>query len=699
MPVRLVLPGVVSLRQPMPQNCRCIPRRRVWRLFGLPVCLLLCLLSSACNFSSDSSDSSARALGTTSSSSSGGTRSASSSSSSGGAGSGAEMTGTFLAVEGLGYRTPSFSGLTDGSGTFRYRDGETVEFFLGGVALGEAIGAAELTPFDLAGAAPVTEEAELRTALEDHQRVDALDLVSNIMLLLLTLDRDQDPDNGIDLSGWNADLADYRVDFAFDLYAFPYRRGLDSLPAIKTAFSIKYQLPLDAPLVYLYDALGILVSVHLPTRETRDIQDDGRIEQEVRWEYNSLGLPRVMHYTLLPDTTSQWRERLRYEYDSLGRRVILLRETDSDENGTVNFFYRSERFYSDRGFLVRVVEEDGELLVRERRVYRFEYDDGSNRIFSVYELDDNVDDIVDTLFRVESLYDDDGLLDWWLEELDLNADGIVERRRRFEFRYNRNGLLLELVDTLDDGDTVSADGVVDVRSEVGFRYSSGERLLREIQRIDDNGDGVVDRENTYEYIYLSNGRLREQTWEYDVDADGNVESRRTFTYRYTSDDRLFSEEMTLDNDADGTPEAREQIEYRYNSRGQLRETEITTYNGSDDLQSRLVFVRTYGANGQLASWFREGEGRTGTTNTPIRIRWNYLPFDDGLRYLIDHYRYRQPAYTEIGTTDLNQPCENYRFAEAGTVCAVTWPMRWKFWWSEVWKAPGVNQAGPVVVRP
>ncbi|WP_153039255.1 hypothetical protein [Microbulbifer sp. Q7] len=694
MPGRLVLAVVV------PPFLQLMPGlSRAW-------CLLLCLCLAACDFSSDSKDSSARALGSsTSSSSSGGTGSGSSSSGAT-AGSGAEMSGIFLAgrVAGLGYRTPSFSGITDSAGTFRYRDGEEVEFFLGGVHLGAARGAAELSPFDLAGTAPITEEAALRAALENHQRADALDLVSNMMRLLLILDRDQDPANGIDLQGWDTELADYAVDFAYDLYAFPWRRGLDSLPAITTAFSIKYQLPLDAPLVYLYDALGIVVPVHLPVRETRNIEDDERIEQEVRWEYNDLGLPRINYFTVLPETAENWRERVEYTYDSLGRWDFLLRETDSDENGFVDFFTRTERFFSSRGFLKRIVEEEGRGLVGERLVVRLDYDDGGNKVFSVVELDQGVDDILDSLRRVESAYDGDGLLDWRLEELDLNADGLVERRQRFVFGYNRNGLLLELADTVDDGDLATVDGIADATIEIAFRYSSAGRLLREVQRIDDNGDGVVDRINTYEYLYLSSGQLREESWEFDIDADGTPESRRTFTYRYTSDDWLFSEEMRFDSDADGTPEAREQVEYRYNSRGQLRETEISTYNGVDDLQSRLKTLRAYGANGQLVSWYREGEGRTGTSNTPIRIRWDYLTFDDGLRYLVDHYRYRQPAYTEPGlpefaTPELALPCENYRFAESGTLCALSWPQRWQLLWAETWKAPGVNLSGPIVVRP
>lgn len=689
MPVRPVLPGNNTLAE---------------RLYGgwkVALCAVLSACLVACNFSSDSDN---RALGSSSSSARSGS-SSSSSSSSGGAGrsadSGEEMTGTFVAggIEGLRFRTDSFTGLTDSDGTFRYRDGEAVEFSLGGIVLGTATGAPELTPFDLVGAAPITAEAELRAALENHQLVDTLDLVSNMMRLFLILDRDQDPDTGIDLSGWDADLADYVLDLEYDLYAFPYRRGIDSLPAIKSGFAIKYQLPLELPLVYLYDALGIVVPVNVPVRATRDIQDNGTIEQEVYWLYNSLGLPREKRLTFEPEEEDSWRERLSYEYDSLGRRVFVLRETDTTEDGDRDFFYRSERFFSKRGFLIEVVEEDGQLLVSERRVYGFDYDDGGNRVLSLFEQDDDVDGIIDTVYRIERLYSDDGLLDWWQEESDFDADGRVERRQRFVFRYNSAGRLLAQEDTLDNGDLAPADGVVDTRIEVDYRYSSSGLLLRTIQRIDDNGDGVVDRENTFEFIYLSDGRLRRQTWEFDVNADGAADSRRTFEYRYRREGELIQEEMTLDNNADGTVEAREVTDYLYNSRGQLRETEIAVYNGSDDLQSLLTIEREYGRNGQLLSWYREGEGRTGTTNTPIRLRWRYLEIDDGLRYLIDHFRYRQPGYAELGVTDLNQPCEDYRFAESGPVCALSWPMRWQLLWSEAWLAPGVNLGGPVVVRP
>lgn len=688
MPVRRALPGVDTLHLS--------PFAGPSSRFCLFLCLSLCLLFSACNFESNSDNGvlgSRNSAATTSSSSSGGSGS--------GRGSGAEMTGVLVAggVKGLRYKTPSFSGLTDSKGSFRYRDGEEVKFTLGGITFGSAAGATKLNLFNLVGSTPLTEESELRAALENHQRVSDLDLVSNMMLLLMTLDRDQDPQNGIDLTGWDRELVDQRMDFYFDLYAYANRRGLDSLPAIKSAFHIKYQLPLDAPLVFLYQALGIVVATRLPVLETRDIDDNDTIEQEVRWQYNPFGLPREMRLTILPDTATSWRERLLFDYDSQARLVFMLRETDTNENGDLDFFYRSERFYSNSGFLVEVIEEDGQLRVGERRSYRFDYDDGGNNSLFTYKLDDDLDSFPDSIFRIENYFSDDGLLELREEQADLNGDGRPQRRQRFEFGYNTGGLLVVQEDALDKGETVPADGLVDRRIEVAYRYSNGERLLREVQRIDENDDGVVEQENTVEYFYLSNGLLREQVWEFDLDANGTVETRRTFKYRYSSGDNLLRMEMILDKDANGFAESRVLAEYRYNSRGQLRETEITTFGGDDVPQSLLITRRVYGSHGELLDWYREGEGYTGTTNTPIRLRWRYLEFDDGLRYLIDHFRYRQPAYAEVGTTNLYMPCLNYRFSESGTICAVDWPAQWKLLWGGVWKAPGVNLGGPVVVRP
>ncbi|MDR1815503.1 MAG: CocE/NonD family hydrolase [Clostridiales Family XIII bacterium] len=79
-------------------------------------------------------------------------------------------------VCGLEYETKSSKGLTDEEGAFRYEDGETVTFSVGGLALGSAPAAEELTPADLSFEAG----GSLR-GLKNRR-------VTNISRLLLSLD-------------------------------------------------------------------------------------------------------------------------------------------------------------------------------------------------------------------------------------------------------------------------------------------------------------------------------------------------------------------------------------------------------------------------------------------------------------------------------------------------------------------------------
>ena len=96
--------------------------------------------------------------------------------------------GQFLdsAVEGLTYQSGSNpSGTTDANGTFTYSPGETLSFSLGGVEIGALRdGAAVITPFDFGAAA-----------------------AENIARFLQTLDADNDPLNGIDLTAAATALA------------------------------------------------------------------------------------------------------------------------------------------------------------------------------------------------------------------------------------------------------------------------------------------------------------------------------------------------------------------------------------------------------------------------------------------------------------------------------------------------------------
>lgn len=93
-------------------------------------------------------------------------------------------TGQFIdsAVGNIAYRTATQSGYTNDNGEFFYRSGETVTFSIGSIDLPGATARGVITPLDLVGV----------SFANDTQ-------VLNISRLLLSLDTDGNPDNGIQI--------------------------------------------------------------------------------------------------------------------------------------------------------------------------------------------------------------------------------------------------------------------------------------------------------------------------------------------------------------------------------------------------------------------------------------------------------------------------------------------------------------------
>lgn len=86
-------------------------------------------------------------------------------------------------VQGVEYQSASYNGFTNEKGEYLYKEGEVVRFFIGNIALGEALATGILTPVDLTGSAtPESKEAV------------------NLLVLLQSLDDDANPENGITIS-------------------------------------------------------------------------------------------------------------------------------------------------------------------------------------------------------------------------------------------------------------------------------------------------------------------------------------------------------------------------------------------------------------------------------------------------------------------------------------------------------------------
>lgn len=95
-------------------------------------------------------------------------------------------TGVFVdsLVAGVAYKTQSKSGVTNAAGEYEYIDGETVTFSIGDIVLGHTLAGPVVTP----------------VALVDGARDASDPVVSNIIRLLISLDADSDPSNGLDLT-------------------------------------------------------------------------------------------------------------------------------------------------------------------------------------------------------------------------------------------------------------------------------------------------------------------------------------------------------------------------------------------------------------------------------------------------------------------------------------------------------------------
>jgi hypothetical protein len=96
------------------------------------------------------------------------------------------QTGVFLdsPVSGLGYYTATQQGMTGTGGAFQYQNGERVHFYLGNMEFCDVEAMPVVTPIDcVAGATDVTHP-----------------MVTNMLLLLQSIDYDNDPVNGIDIT-------------------------------------------------------------------------------------------------------------------------------------------------------------------------------------------------------------------------------------------------------------------------------------------------------------------------------------------------------------------------------------------------------------------------------------------------------------------------------------------------------------------
>ena len=83
--------------------------------------------------------------------------------------------------------------VTDGDGKFTYRSGETVEFYLGDLKLGESTGAENLNTYLITGTNPISSAADVIKALNaaPYKNDHAIHHILNISITLQSFDYDK----------------------------------------------------------------------------------------------------------------------------------------------------------------------------------------------------------------------------------------------------------------------------------------------------------------------------------------------------------------------------------------------------------------------------------------------------------------------------------------------------------------------------
>ena len=274
-------------------------------------------------------------------------------------------TGTFIdsPVMGLSYSSTSHSGITNSAGEFTYTEGETVTFSLGGIELGSSTAQDEVTPLDLLGV----------DSLDDAISQGLFDQLINILVFLQSLDRDHNPENGIDLGDLDVTLADAVLNFDQDQQSFlnaEYKKLVNE--------NAGFYVSADAAKKHFADSLALTYTIALPSKDYLDTNGDSVDNIEISYVYDDSG--KLIEIFEAPSGIGNLPaiKKTTIQYDNEGRISLL---TYDDIENEILLFTR-EYNYDLMGRLASLVEygSDNILLLQES----WQYDDVGNELEHLY---------------------------------------------------------------------------------------------------------------------------------------------------------------------------------------------------------------------------------------------------------------------------------------------------------------------------
>jgi hypothetical protein len=496
---------------------------------------------------------------------------------------GADLTGVFAGpVAGLSYETATLSGLTNARGEFKYKQGETVTFSVGGIALGSVAGAAKISPFSLLPlATPPATELALRMELGNRKDVTDFDRAANIAFLLVSLDLDANPDNGLDLTGWDSSLAAATLNFNADLYQFArkFRR-------FASANGINSNITPIQPLAHVYKSLGITVPVHLVTSVLTDSD-----AVDVTYGYDTKSLKNAHRTDFNNDGISNQTES--YTYTAQARVATHSRVFDWDDNGVPDSTLSEIFTYNGNGDVVTLVAQedfDGNGAPDTRSTTTNIYNSVGDLMSSLLEIDSNLDSVADERYESTYTYDAAGNMLTAVREDDFNVDGTPESVVSRTLTYDAAGNLLT---RLQENDSDGVPGADSIESEINTYDAAGNRLTSQVTN-DYENDGTLDYLRTETNTYDSKANLLTSLSEECFDGTTvNTRLRRTLTYN-SAGTLLLTDSTEFDSDDADPYDFRETITYTHDSNGnRLTQLTETDTDGDGSVDTASLFQRAY----------------------------------------------------------------------------------------------------------
>ena len=237
-------------------------------------------------------------------------------------------TGIFIdsLVEGLDYNTSSnIKGRTNAKGEYIYNDNDTITFSIKNIILGTTSAQEVITPLSLYTTKDITNKKVL-----------------NLLVLLQTLDDDNNPENGIKLSSYKINkLKDLILNFSddFDIYDIlnkydfiqsDIKSKLDALNHFKTTISSN-NIEVD--------------TVRSETYAVKNDNNDGNYDYLYTTKYNELGQILTKNKSIIGTNESYVYRK--YIYDNINRLLKEISISSSGEETIVNSYV-----YNDLGLLI-----------------------------------------------------------------------------------------------------------------------------------------------------------------------------------------------------------------------------------------------------------------------------------------------------------------------------------------------------------